>query len=623
MIKKVLLVVVIILGLIAAVLGVAAYRANDILALYQPALQDKLSEVTGSDVRIDQLSLSVLPKTEISAGKFALSPKTGDGVKIAADGLKIGAKLLPLLQKRLELTTIELRSPKIEVLAQSQSHGAAPAPSTAAKQPTATEGKRSPLNVAINRIVVSDGQLLLPANNDRPALSLSKISLDSTIDLKGDQLKVDSAKCAFELERYGPLSLEINQGLLDARSHRLISLKEGRLVAPAGTIQLSAKQATAPLESAIQLRSERINLDKLLSLLDTFIKAPKGLSITGDLAPNLALTFRDGGLISLAGPVELKAIGLRSANGDSLSGITGKIDLSGDSTNLRTSASEVKLDYNGAPIALTVNAALKGDQALIETLNIKGFGGSLSAPSSISLATPQKISTRPRASGLSIASLASALSKGKAQLLSGTITELNGDLSGISPTDPARTTHGSASIKINDGEITGWNLPGQLLKKLEQLPLLGADLGRKIPPEIRPMLENPNTKITELRASAKIAAGDAQLSDLLLVSNTFSLRGSGTYSAQGELNLNSELLFNREISEKLVAKVSQLKPLVDTEGRLVFPLLLAGKPPALTVAPNITAIAKTLSLGNIGSVVQDAFKNRKKLGSTLGNILGF
>jgi uncharacterized protein involved in outer membrane biogenesis len=333
--------------------------------------------------------------------------------------------------------------------------------------------------------------------------------------------------------------------------------------------------------------------------------------------------MRDGTLTSLAGSVELRNLDFKSSSGDSLSGITGKIALSGDPGNIRASASEVRLDYNSAPITLTVDALLRGDQALLETVKIKGFGGVLSAPLTIALTNPQKIATKLRASGLSVAALASAASKGKAPFISGTITELTGDLIDISPTDPVRTAQGNASIKIANGEIAGWNLPGQLLKKLEQLPLLGADLGRKIPAEIRPILESPNTKIAELRASATLSAGNAQLSDLLLVSDTFSLKGSGTYSAQRELNLDSELSFNREISEKLLTKVPELKPLCNGEGQLVFPLLLTGKTPALIVAPNITGIAKTLSLGNIGSVVQDAFKNRKKLGNALGKMLGF
>jgi hypothetical protein len=89
------------------------------------------------------------------------------------------------------------------------------------------------------------------------------------------------------------------------------------------------------------------------------------------------------------------------------------------------------------------------------------------------------------------------------------------------------------------------------------------------------------------------------------------------------MDLDCEVIFNRQISDRMIRKVPELKALANGDGQLVFPVLISGKPPALITIPNISSIASKLTTGNIGTVIKEVIKDPKKLRGSIGKILGF
>jgi hypothetical protein len=181
---------------------------------------------------------------------------------------------------------------------------------------------------------------------------------------------------------------------------------------------------------------------------------------------------------------------------------------------------------------------------------------------------------------------------------------------------------GTGAITVHNGVIKGLNIPAQALQKISSLPLIGGDIRARIPSEFEHILAKADTTIQELSSNFSFAKGTIHISNLILGSEYFTLRGGGTYALRGEANLAVDLALDPKVSAGITSRVKELTPLVDQQGHLVLPLTIAGRVPAVVVTPNLDAILKKASTAGVAQALDRVLKD-KKIGGKLGKILGF
>jgi len=107
--------------------------------------------------------------------------------------------------------------------------------------------------------------------------------------------------------------------------------------------------------------------------------------------------------------------------------------------------------------------------------------------------------------------------------------------------------------------------------------------------------------------------GEIAFPNLRLATDSFTLTGSGKVDSQGNLFLPARLQVEKDLSGAILRSVEELRLLADAEGRLEIPLVVQGRLPEVSVAPDVGAVAAAIAAGKgeelLGELLQKALKN--------------
>ncbi len=144
---------------------------------YRGQIQSELQQRLNRPVQLGDLSLGVFP-VRIEANNVAIGedPSFGSTVPFAQVGqLDVSVKLLPLLSKNVEIESLELKRPKIELIRNAQgvwnfstmaSAPSNPAP-TSKTPPSAQPSGAASGQVSLGELKISDGQIAVTDNQKR------------------------------------------------------------------------------------------------------------------------------------------------------------------------------------------------------------------------------------------------------------------------------------------------------------------------------------------------------------------------------------------------------------------------------------------------------------------------
>jgi hypothetical protein len=561
--KKLLLFVSVALLLIAGVVAAAVYKAGDIVTAYKPQIEKILSENLRAQVRLDGLHLSIFPRPRIGVSKLEIRDLQGKDSGVSIGSLEAQAALWPLLSKRLELSSVAVIRPVIKL-------------------------KKTPTGVSVQGIEPGVSQ---PKSATQAGSPTTAISANSTTPL------------GLSIER-----IVVREGVVD--------------------IEDAVHKTTHSLK--------QIELDMGLEFSGEDLRIPKGtLTLVAQGNIPIAMTVADATFNKASGAARLPECrvtlppGTLTISGKTSSLDSGTLSLSADSLDLAKlmllagafSPAASKIKPTGQLSLLLDHDIAKG-VTNVKTATLKGFGGTITAPSTVTLGDPVKASTQVDITSLSIAELVKTFAPHLAGVVDGSITRAQSKLSGITANDPANTAAGGGSLRIANGVIKGLNIPGQALTKIDSLPFIVGSLRQRVPQEFEPLFSKQDTVIKELSSNFSISRGVLQLSDFNLASDYFSVRGGGTYSLLGETNVKADLILSPPVSSGITSRVKELQPLVDPSGQLVLPLTISGKLPAVLVTPDLNAILKKASVAGVAQALDKVLKD-KKVGGKLGKILGF
>jgi uncharacterized protein involved in outer membrane biogenesis len=629
--KNLLRVFAIVLALAIAAVTVFAWRIGDVASAYKPLLEKKLSEALGAEATFGDLSLSLFPKPALRVTDVTIKGNAGQSPGVALRSLSAGASLLPLLKKRLVLSAITLDQPIVTLIKSPQGVAIrgveAPARSPAASdskpaQVSSPAPQNLPLDIAIERIVVHNGTLILDEPHLARSTKLNRLELDAALSLAQSEVKVPDAALSFETGPSLPITIEVTDLLLN-QTTKSVTLSNALVTTPAGAIRASGNSPSAGQTGTVALTTDGLDIAKLKSMMAPVAPNFSGLPASGSARADIRLSLSHERVSALKGPITLSGISLDLSARHRIRALNADLSVDGSPEDLAFAIAKASLQYNNTPLGVTADGRIRTKDISVHAVSVKGFGGQIQAPLRLDLSGSPTLAIKPSASSLSIQSLLKAIDNPAASVVSGTISSCNGDFNSIALNNPAQTTSGPGAITIKDGIIKGMNLPNQVLTKIEGLPFIADSLRKRVPPEFDSILSKPDTVIRELNSRFSIRSGVVSISDLFLASDLFNLKGSGTYALTGQVGLEAQILFSPEFSKALIARVKELQPLVNPDGRLVFPIAVQGTIPAVIVTPDLKGLAKSVSVDALKQTIGEALKGKKGLKKDLGKIFGF
>lgn len=640
--KKIIIALSLIVVVAAAAFTFILVKANALIALYKPKLEQTVSAALGAKVSLGEVTVSLFPSLIVNVASVSLTNEHGERLPVALGALRAEAAIMPLLSKRLELSTIEIVRPSftVEKTAMGVSipglfgtrqtpPATKPAPTATSADPAAPSEAEGGLGIQIEEIAIRDGELLF---NDKVAgrtLTIKAIQLSSGISLRGAETAVPEATLRFTLQDTPPLSVTAKNVSFNKETS-LLSLGTVVLNSEAGAVEAQGEINAKSANGTVQLSSKGLTLTKLSALLAPLAPALSNLSPGGDLAFKVSVKEPTSPRPQLAGTVTLTAVTIAPAASAGVSPIGGTIALSGTPTDLNVKSDALAVTYQKAPLVLAVNAQVKPESLTVRSLEVKGFGGTTAITATLSQVGAKPFSATLSSATLSIESLLKSFKPELQQHVSGVITSLSVQPKGQLTGDIAGSVQAPGSLRVTNSVLKGTNLPNVILSKFDSIPFLEGSLRQFVPREFDRFLTSPDTNIKELTSSFTVQGRAISIQSFALSSDIFSLEGSGTIGADGAMSMNTTFFFTRDFSQALTQRNKNMKNILATDGRLIVPLSIRGKAPALVLYPDIakiieTGAAKALQDKAVSALEKALEKGGKTngLGKALGKTLGF
>ena len=258
-------------------------------------IEDRAEETLERDVRLGKMSLSIVPVFgfQIDDVTVAARPGEGEGDLLRVRSLRIGAKLMPLLEKRLEVTSIEVVEPVVNFVRDPSGKWnfdfGADAEISQEQEPSAEPGAGP--EITVDGIRVTGGRLSVHDASRSPDQPLEVALTDLDLEISGfggDEFRVavESGLLDVADRAIGPDPLHLEVGKIDLAvggGGDSVDLTHFELIVGKAAVAFTGTIEAQPDGRRIDLDLKPTSIDvaDLSSLLET-MAGDLGVSITGN-----------------------------------------------------------------------------------------------------------------------------------------------------------------------------------------------------------------------------------------------------------------------------------------------------------------------------------------------------
>ena len=196
---------------------------------------------------------------------------------------------------------------------------------------------------------------------------------------------------------------------------------------------------------------------------------------------------------------------------------------------------------------------------------------------------------------------------------------LDGELSGPSPDDRgfALALAGGGKFAVRDGRVAGLTI-GRTVRELLSV-VLDEDDARRLRERYPELFGGDELRFTRLDGSGRLARGHVRTDDLIVAAPSYEMRGEGSLSLEGVLDVTLRMAASPALTEDLVHDRKVRKFLAGADGRLVVPLRVTGDihhprvlPDANFAASVAAAVLGGSNLGEAASGLLDRLLKPRK-----------
>ncbi len=332
--------------------------------LVKKTILPKLSVAINRQVSLGDVSVSIF--TGIRLHDLVIQDKEGGQPFVKAGALRLDYRFWPLLRKRVEITDIRLESSLVRIVRNADGSFNF-SDLLATKQPPAVPKEKSPINLAISKIILTDGRLVF---DDRQGIGGRPYQVElGAIQLTAQKISMDG-EFPFSLQAVlpGGASCDITGNAARVGSAPAIGLAATVVVKDLGRLIASLPPALAEKPRQLALAG---GLELRLQLAGA-AKAPGQLLQSGEIRLNDVQLTVGGVRPSLSGQLLLRRDGMTSKN-----------------LTLTVADQKLAIGLTGSPLLakpVSLSVAVQGDRLNLNQLVHKGTakpgasGGGVAGP---------------------------------------------------------------------------------------------------------------------------------------------------------------------------------------------------------------------------------------------------
>ncbi len=629
--KLIIILFLLVFLVVAGVGGVLAYaimNANAIAKQYKPELEKMASDALGSKVTFGDISAKVYPTARLAISNAQIE---SDKEKLTLDRLSLNVALLPLLQRDLQVKELVLDTPKITIylekdgfyiagLPRKRSAEGAPkvasADAVSAAQVSA-DSSATPLSVTLERISLKNATIALVDKTANKTHVVKKLGAKAALAYDAGVVRLSSLDGSMTILE----DVDVKFGAEDAK----LNLEGGAFEIGEATAKAlgNAFKVTGGIDpddskQALRITSDRVDLASLGPFYDVFAPGVNDLGIKGLCKPDLTVAWTPEGAYRANGTVGISEASWTVAD-IPLTKMQGTLNLDATDKGAKVTTNDTKGLLRDAPFTLAVDSGLKDKRAGLETVTAKIFDGTGTLNTSIDLEGDMPFTTKLSLIDMKIEQVLPALLPDNPSNISGTITEMSGDIGGTFNDKLMPSITGTAKMHLADGLIKEVNLGKEVLGGVTEIPFVQGALLNAVPEGMRDLITKPHTALESVTATYAIANEQLQTEDLHIQSDYFEMDAKGTIGFDTKLDLAAMIYFNKDFSAGLASMVKEIGVLFDDQGRLAFPVKITGIPPDLKVMPDVGDLVKRAATGVVKQEVQKQVE--KAVGGEVGGIV--
>lgn len=525
--KKFLLILSILTGLCLA--GLALFVATYDINKLKPILTEKLSEAVGNPVTIGHLTLRLGLGVSLGIDDFLISE---NNVPVLEASQVWGSiKLIPLLQKKIQVGTIQLINPKLR------------------------------LQKDLNQIIQVQGISIKSkpddtnTSNTSSTENTSKSTAIDSLDFSIHRIEIRNGEISYQdLSASGPMRVDLKK--LD------VTLTN---VSPTGTIGFDI--ATAAFSDAQNVRAKG-SLSDALSEKRTLTHFSSEINLN---EMDFKQAFEDIPVLKTASlRSDIKGVARITAEKVVVNHM-GRLELNGSAL---LEGGHIHLDSLQDPFTdIAIYIVATPSTITLEKFSSNLLGGSITLKASTSdYSSNPNTNLDLRLENLSVKDALRAANQ--AVRLDGQLSlNFKGTAVGKEWDDISKTLNGAGDFILKKGVLLDANPIKEMLNKLNFIPGFEETVNKQIPEILKAKIDAPNTPILKpLAHDFKIENGAVYLNGFELPTELFTLQSDMAVKLSGHASGRGKFIFGQELGDHLKKGSAELSMLSNQKGALSIPI---------------------------------------------------
>jgi uncharacterized protein involved in outer membrane biogenesis len=281
--------------------------------------------------------------------------------------------------------------------------------------------------------------------------------------------------------------------------------------------------------------------------------------------------------------------------------------------------------------ALALDANYAGGRVNVNSLKFGAFEGTIGASGVATIGAAPAFDFRIDAQNVNMQAALDSQHSKAANTIRGSLTgdiQIAGQGNGLDQVKP--TMRGAGRARMEHGKLVGVNVVAQALKKVNNVPGIGALVPAAVVANHPELFESPDTDIQEASLIFAILGPRIISHDIVARSTDYSIFADGWFDLDKDLDLAARIVMSKPFSGELVAARHNASFLTNNDSEVEIPLRVSGRLPQPAVAPDVGLIARRAAShavqGRVGELIQKnglgGLLQKHGLGGLLGGLGG-